>query len=93
MSITVGDTWTLVAADGLGTGIGSIPAGASIVIDEVLPPFSAGVEQVSESVVCGVYAFMDYLYDDLGVMVEAENSRRLAFAESDFLTLYTPAGP
>lgn len=90
--INVGDTWTLTPADGLGTGIGAIPAGAEVVIDAVLPPFTAGVERVDENTVCCIYTFSDFVRADDGTLVEGENKRRLAFCESSFLSLFSPPG-
>lgn len=92
IDIGVGDTWTLVPPDGLGTGFGAIPPGAEVVVDSVVPPFSPGVAQVNENVVGCVYTFPDYVYDGDGVLVEGENSRRLGFCESDFRALFSPPG-
>lgn len=90
--VTVGDTWTLAPEGGLGTGIGTIPAGAEVVVDAVLPAFSPGVAQVDEPTVCCTYDFTDFVYDASGVLAEGPNSRRLAFSEADFRALFSPAG-
>lgn len=90
--VLVGDTWTLTSSDGLGVGFGAIPEGAEVVVDDVLPPFAPGVAQIAENTVCCVYAFPDYVYDVDGVLIEGENSRRLAFSESDFLSVFSPPG-
>lgn len=88
----MGETWTLIPADGIGTGVGALPAGAAVVIDAVLPAFSPGVQQVDENTVCSTHTYTDYAYDDSGVLVEAPNSRVLAFSESDFLALFAAPG-
>lgn len=90
--IAVGDTWTLLPTDGLGSGFGAIPAGAEVIVDEILPPFSPGVAQVDENVICCIYSFTDFMYDASGVFVEGVNTRRLALAESDFRAVFGPAG-
>jgi hypothetical protein len=90
--ITPGDSWVLAPVDGLGTGIGAIPAGADVLVTELLPPFSPGIAQVDEMTVCCTYTYDDYAYNDSGVLVEEPNTRRLAFCVSDFLDLFVPSG-
>lgn len=90
--INPGDAWTLSASEGLGTGVGAIPTGVEVAVDDVLPPFSAGVAQVNETVVCCIYNFTDFVQDSTGALVEGPNSRRLAFSESDFRSLFVPVG-
>lgn len=88
--IVPGDVWTLIPADGLGVGIGAIPAGATVTISDLLPPFSEGVAQVDEYMVKASYDFQDWVMQPDGTSAEVPNSRTLAYAESLFRALFTP---
>lgn len=82
----------LTPKDGLGTGIGAIPAGSEVVIDDVLPPFSPGVAQADENTILAVLTFTEYVTGPDGAPAEAPNTRRLAFGEADFRSLFTLSG-
>jgi hypothetical protein len=87
--ILIGEIWTLRNGIG-GTGVGAIPAGAEVEITEILPPFSPGV--APEDTIISVYRFADWGYDDEGNFVEIQNSRRLAYPESQFRSMFDPPG-
>lgn len=88
--INVGDKWRLKAD--LGTGVGALPAGAEVTISTVLGPFSPGVAQVNENTIISTYAYLDWVYDDDGNLVQEESTRRLAYPESQFRSLFAPPG-
>ncbi|MFE9834028.1 hypothetical protein ACFYP4_02595 [Streptomyces sp. NPDC005551] len=90
--IVPGDIWTLTPAEGLGVGAWAIPAGAEVEILDVLDPFSPGVAQSSDFTVRAIYEFVDFGFDDSGMLVESANSRTLAYAEPIFRSLFAPAG-
>lgn len=87
--ILVGGMWTLHT--GIGTGVGAIPAGAEVEIIQVLPPFSPGVAQVPEDTIVSEYTFTDWGYGDDGELVEMQNSRLLAYPESQFRSMFDPS--
>lgn len=91
-AINPGDTWTLIPTAGLGTGLGAIPAGAQVVIEDVLPPFSAGVCWTDENTVTATYAFQEQTMDANGNATSVPSSRVLAYPQSDFLLLFAPPG-
>jgi hypothetical protein len=91
-AINPGDAWTLIPAEGLGTGVGSIPAGAQVTIDELLPPYSPGVCWTSDNTVVATYSYDLETRDANGNVISTPTSRILAYPEPDFLALFTPGG-
>lgn len=91
--LVVGDVWTLIPADGLGIGVGSIPTGAQVTVLDVLPPFSVGVAQVDEYTIQAEYTFQDCAYDANGNAIESSNSRIIAYGETVFRSLFSKGAP
>lgn len=85
------DVWTLIPTDGLGVGTWAIPAGAEVTILDILDPFSPGVAQSNEFTIRATYSFADFSYDETGNLVESQNTRTLAYAESLFRALFVRA--
>lgn len=87
--IALGDVWVLT--NDLGIGLGAIPAGAEVTIEDYLEPFTPGVGQTEEWTVVSRYTYLRDVMGPDGTPTQQEATRRLAYADSEFRARFVPA--